>query len=664
MATLLVRLNGEEVARVTLEPGQEYIAGRAADAAIQLKIEKGISRHHVKFFERDGVWICEALSKFGLLQRGTESQPVIELTEWCAFVVTPYEFIFEPDVKAEEVPAAEDAEPKNVPAFYQPRLNPGPESAPDQTAPRGNNEATVAAVATLVPYFRISYPNTADDEVLKLEGDLWVAGRESSSEIPIDSPHISRKHFELARTREGFFITDLGSSNGTRVNGEKIPAHEPTRIESGDEIRVQNIQMTFEIRDTQFANRLDRLPVANLGPLADMGGGGLSPYGGMNLPAMMDPTEYRPPSELAAAAEDAPLTPWQKLKANKVRLALVVLIPIVLIVAMMPDKKKDDKEPRVPAGANTTPNFENLSKEQKLVVKDSFNLARNLYVQGKYALCLTELAKLHELIPQYENSKELQSFCEQGLELVRREEERQRQQREREEVEQRIAGFVDNCKNTLDAEASVEETRRCLAPAIELAPEHNLVIELIHTAQMHEEEKKFMAEQKATEDKKAAKGVAHFNRALGIYKEGQLAKAVTEFETFLNSKYPRADKLKAEARREIASIKKELKTKVDSLLENCRQLGGKGSYREAWQSCDKATNEDPENKEAKDIKDKMLGELTRKMRAKYEDSVLEESLGNVDSAKEKWKEIVSEDLPFGKYYGMAKSKLAKYNGGS
>src|SRR5882757_7073121 len=53
-------------------------------------------------------------------------------------------------------------------------------------------------------------------------------------------------------------------------------------------------------------------------------------------------------------------------------------------------------------------------------VKDAFNLARNLYVQGKYELCLTEVAKVHDVIPQYENSKELQTFCEQGRELVLR----------------------------------------------------------------------------------------------------------------------------------------------------------------------------------------------------------------------------------------------------
>lgn len=680
MARLTVTLHGEPVAQLDLESGREYIAGRANDAAIHLSVQKGISRQHLKFFENENGWVCEALSKFGLLQKGTEQVQVLELTEATVFSVPPYEFNFVPTAAPVAQPdAAEDAKPaastteegkSQLPAFFQPRVgantNPGASGA-EHTTPRANNEATIAGGSALVPYFRISYPNSTDDEVLKLEGDLWIAGRESSSEISIDSPHISRKHFELARTKEGFFITDLGSSNGTRVNGQKIPPHEPTRLESGDEIRVMNIEMTFEIRDTQFSNRLDKLPVPTFDAGAlGMSGGGL-PSAGYGLPPMvLDPTQYRSPEELAEyiAAQGSrtgrkrKLTRWQKLKANKVRLALVILVPIVLLMALLPSKPKPN--PRTPAGGSSTPNFENLTKEQKLVVKDAFNLARNLYVQGKYALCLTELAKLHELIPQFENSKELQSFCEQGLELVRREEERQRQQREREEVESRIAGFVDQCKQQLGPEADVEETRRCLAPAIELNPEHNLVIELIHTAQMHEEEKKFQAEQKKATDAKAAKGVAAFNHAMTKYKAGQLAIALREFEKFLGSSYPRAESLKAQATRQVASITKELKLKVDSLLEQCKGHGAKGKFKDAYIACDKASQEDPDHAEAHEIKDRMLAELRREMKAIYEDSVLEESLGNVDSAKEKWKKIIQEDLSFDDYTTKSKSKLQKY----
>ncbi len=661
MARLTVKLRGEEVSRITMEPGMEYVAGRAQDAQIVLSSERGISRHHLKFYERDGVWVCESLSKFVLIQKGSQSLEVIELGEPCAFSVPPYEFYFEPtpQPRAESSDGSADG-PKpaeNLPVFYQPRMNPPGED----TSPRLNNEATVAGVSNLVPYFRVSYPNTADDEVLKLEGHLWVAGRDPGCEIPIDSPHVSRKHFELARTKEGFFITDLGSSNGTKLNGQRIPPHEPTRLDSGDEIRVMNVAMSFEIRDTHFSNRMENLPVPAFDPML------AAPPMPWYPPEMM---QY-PQLQSGGALEEIPKD-WRKLrphhlkhvdwKKNKVRVALIALIPIVLILALTDDKPKPAREPSSVGGQSVV--FESLSPEQKSVVKDSFVLARNLYVSGKYELCLTELAKVHELIPQFETSKELQSFCEQGKELVHRQRDLERRDRERAMIEQQITGYVETCKAKLTVYATVDETRQCLAEAMELDPEHSLIVEMIHSAQAREQERKLLAEQNEKENQKAARGEAHYNKARGIWKSGSLFKAVREYEKFLDSPYPKIESTKSTARRELASIKKELKTKVDSLLEQCRTLGSKSKFKEAYLACDKAVDEDPGNSEAKEIRGQMHAELKREMKNIYEDSVLEESLGNVDSAKEKWRRIIKENLDFDDYTKKAKSKLRRYGIGT
>lgn len=54
----------------------------------------------------------------------------------------------------------------------------------------------------------------------------------------------------------------------------------------------------------------------------------------------------------------------------------------------------------------------------KAMAIESYNLARNLEAQGKYALCLTELEKVHKIFRTYENSLELQNRCRQGLKIV------------------------------------------------------------------------------------------------------------------------------------------------------------------------------------------------------------------------------------------------------
>ncbi|MGE3680863.1 MAG: FHA domain-containing protein [Bdellovibrionales bacterium] len=658
MAHIVVRLHGDEVGRLALEPGGEYVAGRAKDCHIRLDSQRGISRQHLKFYERDGVWICETLSKFVMIQRGTEEKEVIELSEACVFSVPPYEFHFEPDM-AKEVDSPLEIEDSNPSA----QSLPSPQPPAEITAPRPNNEATVAGNAALAPFLRISYPNTADDEILKLEGQLWVAGRDRGCEIFVDSPHVSRAHFELARTQEGFFLTDLGSSNGTRINGQRIPPHEPTRLESGDEIQVMNVAMTFEIRDPQFANRLDNLPVPAFDPMM-MEAFALP---GRNVPTGAFDRTVLPKRE--REHEIPSLKDWHKLRPHhlrrvnwrkhKVRVALLVLIPILLVVAFTPEPKKE----KAPDPAGESVSFDKLSLEQKSVVKDSFGLARSFYVRGKYALCLTELAKLHQLIPQFENSKELNAFCEQGLELQRRQEDLERKEREKAMIEQQINGYAETCKAKLKAFASVEETRQCLSEAIVLAPEHPLIVEMLDNARLREEEQNHLAQMKAETDAKARQGESHYARAKSLYKKGLLAKAIQEYEDFISKPYPRSTDEKAQAKREITSIRKELQTKIASLLDQCKGLGEKGQFKEAYLACDKAVAEDSSNSDAKAMREKMLNSLRKEMRVIYQDSVLEEGLGNVDGAKEKWRKIIKENLEFDEYTKKARTMLQKYEGG-
>ena len=648
MARLTVRHHGKEIANLTLEPGQEYIAGRGADCAIRLDAERGISRHHLKVAEQDGRWVAQSLSNFLLMQRGGESLDVLELTESTVFAVPPFEFVFEPSAAPRAVAAPAPGE--NLPTFYIPRATARAEHNEDHTAPRANNEATVAGQGvTLVPFLRIAYPEGGED-VLKLEGQSWTAGRESACEITVNSAHMSRRHFELSRSGAGYFITDLGSSNGTKLNNEALPAHEPKRLDSGDEIRVQNVVMTFEVRDPQFTNKLGHLPVAAMDPML---AGALVPWGGNAVDVAA--TQYMP------AASAGPLGKlkgfdWKK---NKIRVVLGLLAPLLLIGLLMPEEKKPVPEPNK---GDKPAAWDGLTPEKRNVVKDSFALARNLYVQGKYALCATELRKVHDLIPVYENSKELETFCEQGLELVRRQEDLDRQARERAVIEAKIQGYVDDCKNKLTATSTIDETRVCLAAAIEMAPEHPLVVEMIHSAQMHEEERKFLAGQRAADEAKVARGVAVYNKAQAIYKSGDLLKGIAALRHYLTTSFPRDGENKARARRDLAAAEGALAAKIGGFLQQCKAFADKGQMKDAFYACDKAVAEDKTNKEAIETRDKMKGRLHKDMRPIYEDSVLEENMGNVDTAKEKWKKIMADDVEADDYFTKAKSKLNKYQG--
>lgn len=64
-----------------------------------------------------------------------------------------------------------------------------------------------------------------------------VVGREADSDIQIDDRQVSRRHAEITQTVEGYTLRDLGSKNGTFLNGEPV-TQKPRLIRNGDEVGI------------------------------------------------------------------------------------------------------------------------------------------------------------------------------------------------------------------------------------------------------------------------------------------------------------------------------------------------------------------------------------------------------------------------------------------
>jgi serine phosphatase RsbU (regulator of sigma subunit) len=71
-----------------------------------------------------------------------------------------------------------------------------------------------------------------------LRADSLVVGRALDADLTLSDPFLSRRHSRFFRTAAGLFVEDLGSRNGTIVNGKAIQG--PARIEVGDEIKISN----------------------------------------------------------------------------------------------------------------------------------------------------------------------------------------------------------------------------------------------------------------------------------------------------------------------------------------------------------------------------------------------------------------------------------------
>ncbi len=82
-----------------------------------------------------------------------------------------------------------------------------------------------------------------DGRRIELGEDSVSIGRLPECEVSLSDPNISRRHAEIRREGHDFVIADLGSTNGTRVNGVSIKTR---RLADGDEVSVGANTIRFE----------------------------------------------------------------------------------------------------------------------------------------------------------------------------------------------------------------------------------------------------------------------------------------------------------------------------------------------------------------------------------------------------------------------------------
>jgi pSer/pThr/pTyr-binding forkhead associated (FHA) protein len=71
-------------------------------------------------------------------------------------------------------------------------------------------------------------------------------GRRPDVELPLPYPALSAVHARLVRGETGWRIEDLGSTNGTRLDGQKLTPRQPRAIPPGAEIVLAQIRLVFD----------------------------------------------------------------------------------------------------------------------------------------------------------------------------------------------------------------------------------------------------------------------------------------------------------------------------------------------------------------------------------------------------------------------------------
>ncbi len=152
-------------------------------------------------------------------------------------------------------------------------------------------------------------------------------GRDLANDIPVPDSEISRRHARFIVKVDGVYIEDLGSTNGTFLNGVRLSA--PKRLANGDLVTLaENTVMSFEWE--QAAQVADKLPT-------------YSAYAEQPEPVYTEPQPVYQP--IPQPVPQRPLAPeptpeFRKKKPwflNFLLVLLIILIIIGLVLVFMPE---------------------------------------------------------------------------------------------------------------------------------------------------------------------------------------------------------------------------------------------------------------------------------------------------------------------------------------
>lgn len=522
-----------------------------------------------------------------------------------------------------------------------------------------DDESSITAVGavTLKPSLIIHDPRFPHSpEELILEGDFWVAGRDSQCAIKLEDPKISRQQFQLKALKGNkFAVIDMGSVNGTLINGVKIPSGEEILLNSGDMIQTHEFKILFQLKNMDVEKRLQE--INSLPALSSDLALSLEPFHQQNELEQ----HYYPPNDDHYDSEpsyDIPQVDDALEKTKKIRMILIGAIALIAVVYMFSSGSKEVQKKDV---VIETP-FDKLTPEDKLYVEQTYALADNYFRQAKFASALDEIRKIQEKVEYYKDSKQIADACKEGL--VRVEELAAAERRKQEEIaiKNKVEAVISTCTKLISDDVSEAQMQECLSEGLTLDPENLAMRELLAEARSREDQRATNQAAFAERRRLAKIGEGLFYKAEGLKNKGKKREAIKAYQTHINSRYPDPSGLKDKSMGRIAELRTFIDQEIATAQKDADQLVEQGNLKAALKRIRRALAFEPNSTALIATDQKLTRELDKKMRVLYQESVIEESLGNIEAAKERWNIILKTDIETGEYFKKASLKNRKYGG--
>lgn len=732
---LTVLKAGNQVHEMDLDGAKpSLVVGRDAQADIRLE-DRAVSRSHAVIESgAGGVWRLKRTSEFGKIMVNGADATEASLKAGDVISIADYQLRLEgkaggaqPEAAA-GAPAAPDAEAHPVLAATvdvktPPQGTPAPEAAPevlpDMAAPpspeipgfeapppmdaapdmamappppgefAGESERTAmvsTAEIAVKLIFKAGEANVEEFPVTKAEVSI---GRGSACDVVIEDKKASRKHALVVKVGSGFVLKDLGSANGTYVNGIKVSEQE---LAGEDVIKIGSTEFTFKaVNQDYFAQEsqgaflqapaeeaaaapldaaLPAIDIASMPQGADLA---MVDASGAALPGLSpDPAAAMgmPLAGMGAAAipgmNAAPPGPpekkslFQKYKELPKNKKLMVLAVIVMAMGYMSQMQDEEEAAKIAAAKKklqqqamkadpTAADYSKLPKEKREFVDQTYGLAMDYYTRGKYDESIHECDKVLEVLPGgFKDIKEIRTYAEQGRETLRLQAEQEEKKRAEEKRKQTVMALVNQAQEYYD-KGMEAEVREVFSRILELDPDNPTVAKLKASLDEKEQQKRLLEEQKRAIEamREAMQGVLAAGD--GLRASGQYYEAIDKYLEVPGAGTDKA--LLDEAKERVADTRKELEEKRQPHVDAANSAYEAKEYEKSRNEFMEALAIDPRCEACTLGIARIRRDVHERAQKIYIEAIIAESVSDLDAAKRKYLECYRASVPEDDYYG-------------
>jgi len=496
-----------------------------------------------------------------------------------------------------------------------------------------------------------------------LDKETFIGRDPKKCSIILNDPEVSAVHAVIKKKLYQCELEDLGSKNGTLLNGKRINRN---FLANEDEFIIGSTTFSVSAHTSFLEQESSRLMPVEDNQVIDV-------EHEVELEAAFEEEEGA--EEGAEVKEgEKPKEPKKKIslleqiKTDPVKKKRAIMIGVVLVLGLLlidtgPDEATEKQKADAIAKTKKKKKEEKKEKpkykpEQLDYLDSTYLLAKELFKQGKYAETLFELQKIFSITPDYKNAKQINELAKRGLAKMEEIEKKRREEIARKKREQRVKDLVAKAEVAVK-ERQAELSKGLFSQILKLDPENYEVTQLKLEIESWEKEAQRKQEEEDRIRRERDKKVEQLSPGKSAYLAKEWYKAIVRLDQFLQIGGMDEDLIK-KASEMLTDAKKQLANIVDPILEKAEGLMEGQDLKGAYEEYKKVLFFDPSKQKPLEEMERIQNRLTVRARKIYREAIVAESLSLFQDAKTKFLEVQQVSPSDSEYYMKATEKLKNY----